>query len=179
MRCLYGTEPGHWSQFQWDEKPGKGKVLDYNRLDESPESVWLQTSIEPEETPFGSAYQTFSETCKLKNILKKFWTNDHVENRLIVFVGDSIDAQVLDFLCETYHYKGHSGWKAFVHSHKVINYCILPSGLTVVQIYLLRSSHHEDHLKLKILDEFFNYQNDSFAYEHFDGTDNINIYTSI
>ena len=171
MRCIYGTEPGHWTNFQWAERPSSGKTLDYNRLDDTPESVWLQTSLEPTEVPFGSAYQVFSETCKLKNILQKFWTENYVERRLIVFVGDSVDAQVLDFLCETYHYKGFKGWKAYVHSHHVINYCILPSGLTVLQIYLLRSSHHEDHLKMKVLDEFFNYQNDTFSNLHFDGTD--------
>ena len=91
--------------------------------------------------------------------------------KTIVFVGDSMDSHLLEHLCITYNAKGLRGWAAYVRSHHMINYCILPSGLAVVQIYILRSSHDEDHRKLDTLHEFFNNGNDTFSHKHFDGVD--------
>jgi hypothetical protein len=170
-RCLYGVEPGHWQHFDWVDTPGRGSTADYNRLDSSAESLWLQTSVEPETTPFGSAYQTFKVECRLRNVLGKYWTQDFFEHKTIVLIGDSSDAHFLDFLCITYHTKGFTGWRAFVHSHHTINYCTLPSGLMLVQVYLLRANHHADHNVIQVVNKFFNARNDSHTYEHFDGTD--------
>lgn len=155
----------------WEKRFGRGTTLDYNRLDDSPESVWLQTSVPPSGLDFGDAYQTIDSECQLQNKLKLYWSEHQTTQKevTIVFIGDSVDAQLLDFACIEFKERKLKGWKAFVHSHHVINYCILPSGLKLVQIYLLRASHEADHKVIQTLQLFFE-GDDSPAERDFDGT---------
>ena len=70
--CRWGEEPGTWSRTNWDFVPGHGTTLDYFRLDDTMESVWIEGSKEPEDTPFGSAWQALNPDCQLTNVLTQY-----------------------------------------------------------------------------------------------------------
>lgn len=169
--CAWGEEPGVWLRTEWATVPGRGTTLDYFRLDESKESVWLETSQEPENTPFGSAWQTLSPHCQLRNILNSYLTSSmpREHNITIAFIGDSNDEHELDFLCMAFHARhGYGRWRAYVHSHKTINYCILESGLALVQVYSMSLDVDAQYDVVNSLQQFFQ-GNDSDAYRLWDG----------
>jgi hypothetical protein len=169
--CSFGEEPGTWSRTQWDNVPGRGTTLDYFRLDDSKESVWLPGSKEPPDTPFGSAWQTLNPDCQLENLLRPYLdsTAPIGKNITIAFLGDSNDEHELDFLCAAYHQRhGYGHWLAYVHSHRTVNYCILDSGLTLVQLYSMAIVEEEERGFVRTLRNFFS-GDDSEAYALWDG----------
>lgn len=168
--CQYGKEPGVWNRTEWGTVPSRGTTLDYFRLDDTKESVWLETSVEPPEG-FGSAWQTLSTDCQLENVLLRYLGSPTMLDRniTIVLIGDSNDEHILDFLCMAYHSRhGYAHWRAYVHSHKTINYCILDSGLAVVQLYSMSLVEEDERGIVRSLRFFFD-KDDKEAYTRFDG----------
>lgn len=134
--CSPGSEPGVWSVATWQEKPGTGQPLAYRRIDDSPKSTWFDQSVENPESPFGGSWHTLNRDCQLTNKLAHFWSPTFVRSTTILLFGDSNDSHLLNFLCEEYHRRGGRGFQAFVNSPTILNYCILPSGLSIFQIYV-------------------------------------------
>ena len=75
----------------------------------------------------------------------------------------------MDFLCGEADARGVRGWKAFVHSHTLVNYCILPSGLRLLQIYIMRMSLTDDLGRVETVRRLFALGEDDTS--KFDGTD--------
>ena len=87
----------------------------------------------------------------------------------VLLFGDSIDNYLIDFVCGEAAARGVKGWRAFVHSHKVLNYCLLPSGLRLLQIYILRSSVSDDLAQIELVRRLFVTGEDDVS--NFDGSD--------
>ena len=122
------------------------------------ESVWIEGSKEPEDTPFGSAWQALNPDCQLTNVLTQYLRSPVplARNVTIAFLGDSNDEHELDFLCMAYHARhGYSHWVAYIHSHRTVNYCILDSGLTLVQLYSMAIVEEEERGFVRSLRKFF------------------------
>lgn len=138
--CRYGSEPGTWTNYEWSETEQRGPHLDgllYRRLDDTAKSLWFSLSKEPANAPFGSAWRTLGRDCPLHNVLASFWSQTFVRRTTLMFFGDSNDAHLVNFLCGEYAARGFTGWKAYINSKEIINYCSLPSGLTILQIYVM------------------------------------------
>lgn len=143
--------------------PQEGR--NYHRLDETGRSLHLEGSVEPEGAPFGSAWESLGMNepgaCALANLLAPFWSPTFVARRTVLLLGDSNDfhscarehplppqrltlgtsplirvRSVLNFLCSEYARRGFPDWHAYVYSHDAMNWCALPSGLTVLQLCL-------------------------------------------
>ena len=174
--CKYGTLPVAWTRHQWTLIPGRGITLNYNRLDNTPASVWLATHDDAGGPSFGSGLQSLDPLCPIHNMLSAYFEKNASRpryNRTILFLGDSLDAQILDFVCVRIANLQTGTWFAFVHSHRNVNYCHvqLPNGdfLTLVQMYLLRNSLDDDKQRIDTVQRFFD-NNDSDIIIHFDGT---------
>ena len=110
------------------------------------------------DTPFGSAWQTLNPECQLDNLLQPFLKSvvPLAHNITIVFIGDSNDEHILDFLCMAYNARhGNTHWVAYVHSHQTVNYCILDSGLALVQLYAISVIEEEQRGYVKTLRNCF------------------------
>lgn len=172
-RCWFGTTPGGWLSLQHGMRAGHGgnhEWLYYNRLS-GPNAVWLEASTEDPEHPFGSNWVSYDPACPLQNLLAQYWAPEagSAPPTTIVLLGDSVDSYFLDFLCGEAEARGVRGWRAFVHSHTLANYCLLPSGLRLVQIYLVRSSAEDDLARIERVRALFRGEDDTSA---FDGKDN-------
>jgi hypothetical protein len=175
--CRFGTTPGVWKRHSWERVDGRGTTLEYNRLDDTPASVWLQADTDKDGLPFGLAWQSLDALCQLENFIAPMLSRVSTlkRNVTILLLGDSLDAQVLDFLCAEYWRRGGTNAFAYVHSHRVTNYCHIgdasPSGarLTLVQMYLLRNSKQDDEARVDSVRKLFD-NNDSDAAVLFDGT---------
>jgi hypothetical protein len=164
-RCRLGSDPGHWARTRWDAlRPGRGLYPYYNRLDGTNDSVWLRAAVEPPDTPFGSAWRTVEPECQPANLLTPFLGQAFVRNVTIVLLGDSVDAQLLDFACGEAAARNVTGWAAFVHSHSVVNYCSLPSGLHLVQMYVQRHGSVGDLARINTTRAFIMAGDDDAAY---------------
>ena len=174
--CQYGEEAGTWRKVKWDVVRGRGKELHYFRLDDSLESVWFDTAVEPPGLNFGSAWQTLSTSCQLQNLLFQYLQRAEPvgKNTTLVFIGDSNDAHLLDFVCQAYHVRhGYSHWRAYVHSHRTVNYCVLDSGLALVQMYSMSTSAEVQARVVSTVRDFL-HGNDSATYTQFDGAPGTN-----
>lgn len=172
--CAYGSEPGTWTNMHWVVRTGRYvSNHNYNRLDNSSQSLWLDGSLEPAGTPFGAAWRTLRPACALRNLVAPYWPGGGGGGRdvSLLLVGDSIDSQLLNHLCAEFAARGGAGWNAFVHSHRVVNYCRLPGGpLRVAQQYLLRFSLEEDLARVAELAALYGpAKDDSPAERLFDG----------
>ena len=170
--CSFGSAPGTWREFERSPLPGRGthETLSYNRLDDSAKAVWLQTSAESPEAPFGDNWRTLDPACPLRNLLREYWrTSPGGANVTIVLLGDSIDTYFLDYLCIEAARRNVTGWKAYVHSKALVNYCILPSGLRLVQVYLLRSSVADDLRRVDLVRRLFAGDDDVSAFDGLNG----------
>ena len=110
-----------------------------------------------EAPPFGSAWQTLNPECQLDNLLQPSLKSvvPLAHNITIVFIGDSNDEHILDFLCMAYNARhGNTHWVAYVHSHQTVNYCILNSGLALVQLYAISVIEEEQRGYVKTLRNF-------------------------
>ena len=67
---------------------------------------------------------------------------------------------MLNFLCGEYHYRGGTGFTALVNSPNLLNYCVLPSGLSIFQIYV-RGVYSGDVSQLYTARDFFVNRSDS------------------
>jgi hypothetical protein len=173
-RCWPGTTPGGWLSLEHGVRDGHGggnEWLYYNRLS-GPNAVWLQASTEHPEHPFGSNWRSYDAACPLSNLLARYWTAEpdpSVQPATIVLLGDSVDSYFIDFLCGEADSRGVKGWHAFVHSHNIVNYCILPSGLRLVQIYLLRSNAADDLQRVDVVRRLFHGEDDVSGFDGKDG----------
>jgi hypothetical protein len=129
-------------------------------LDDTPASVWLESHDDHGGPPFGSALHSLDPLCPIANVLGDFLNGTASRNATILFLGDSLDAQILDFVCG-YYSRTHNNtkrWFAFVHSHNVVNYCRIHgdnASLTLVQMYLLRYSLSDDMARVDVVQRFF------------------------
>ena len=183
--CKYGTLPVAWTRHQWTLIPGRGTTLDYNRLDNTHASVWLATHDDAGGPSFGSALESLDPLCPIQNMLAAYFEKNASRphhNTTILFLGDSLDAQILDFVCVGISNLQTGTWFAFVHSHRNVNYCHvqLPNGnfLNLVQMYLLRNSLDDDKQRIDTVKRFFD-NNDSDIIIHFDGTNRSSMDASI
>jgi len=174
--CSFGSLPGAWTEFERAPLPGRGThaSLSYNRLDGSAGAVWLQTSAESPEAPFGGNWRTLDPACPLRNLLRDHWraspAADGGANVTIVLLGDSVDAYLLDYLCNEASRRNVTGsWAAFVHSKALVNYCVLPSGLRLVQVYLLRQSVADDLRRVDLVRRLFAGDDDVSAFDGLNG----------
>ena len=172
--CSFGSLPGTWTEFERVPLPGRGthETLSYNRLDGSADAVWLQTSAESPEAPFGGNWRTLEPACPLRNLLRDHWQPSSAAggaNVTIVLLGDSVDAYFLDYLCIEASRRNITGWTAFVHSKALVNYCVLPSGLRLVQVYLLRSSVADDLRRVDLVRRLFAGDDDVSAFDGMHG----------
>lgn len=176
--CAYGRLPGVWTRHAWPRVGSRGTTLDYNRLDNTSASVWLEADSDEGGVPFGEAWASLDPRCQLENYISPLLsrTSKLARNVTIVFLGDSLDAQVLDFVCAEYSRRGGQRWFAYVHSHAVANYCHLgdagPNGaqLTLIQIYLLRNSPEDDASRVASVKRVMRGDDRDVA-TRFDGTD--------
>lgn len=134
--CSFGSEPGVWAVSQWKERLGIPGLLSYRRLDDSKDSLWFDHSIENPNIPFGASWITLNRKCVMSNELALFWSPYFVQRRTILILGDSNDSHLLNYLCAEYSQRGRTGWAAYVNSPNIMNYCVLPSGLTIFQMYI-------------------------------------------
>jgi hypothetical protein len=167
LACDFGTAPGGWRALEHGVVHGRGSPQDeYYRLDASARSLWLQTSAENPAVPFGENWYTYDASCPLQNRLAGYWPRAQAAagaphaaplppNRTIVLLGDSIDAHFLDYACAEYARRNGTGWHAFVHSHRLANYCLLPSGLRLVQMYLMRHNSADDARRIDTVRRLF------------------------
>jgi hypothetical protein len=177
LACAYGRLPGVWSRHSWPRVPGSGTTLDHNRLDNTSASVWLEADSDEGGVPFGSAWTTLDTHCQLENYISPLLsrTSPLARNVTIVFLGDSLDAQILDFACAAYWRRGGKRAFAYVHSHRVTNYCHIGDGgangvqLTLVQMYMLRSKLEDDLNRIESVKKLLQ-NDDQDAFIHFDGT---------
>ena len=175
-RCDYGAVPGAWVRSSWPRVQGRGSHPDYNRLDNTSSSVWLEADSDEGGAPFGEAWTSLDPRCRLHNYVAPLVsrTSQLARNVTIVLLGDSIDAQLLDFVCAEYWRRGGTRAFAYVHSHKVTNYCHigdagLGTQLTLVQMYIIRSSLEDDTRRVDSVARVMR-GNDSDASLWFDGT---------
>jgi hypothetical protein len=172
--CSFGSLAGTWRAFEAAPLPGRGthETLSYNRLDDSAQAVWLQTSAESPEAPFGGNWRTLDPACPLRNLLREYWRSVPAAggaNVTIVLLGDSVDAYFLDYLCIEASRRNVTGWAAYVHSKALVNYCVLPSGLRLVQVYLLRQSVADDLRRVELVRRLFAGDDDVSAFDGLNG----------
>lgn len=66
----------------------------YSRLDDQPQSIWLNSYKDDGGVPFGSARVSVDPACPLENLVLPFLTGGKSMDPLtILFFGDSLDAQ--------------------------------------------------------------------------------------
>ena len=143
-RCWPGTTPGTWRSLEHGQLPDRQGNMEFNRLDDSRATIF-QLSAQNPSILFGSNWVSVEAACPLSNLLQPHLRGEQdAVKATILLLGDSVDAYHADFLCLQANVSGVAGWKAFVHSHGVVNYCLLPSGLNLLQIYLFRRTSAED-----------------------------------
>ena len=173
--CRYGTLPVAWTRHEWPAVHGRGHTLDYNRLDNTPSSVWLNSYDDAGGPPFGAALTSLDPLCPIKNLIQTYFDRTRpAVNRTILFLGDSLDSQILDFVCIRASTNSNvQRWFAFVHSHRNVNYCRIErhdgTFLSLVQMYLVRNSVDDDTQRVDTVRRFFD-NDDSDIVTRFDGT---------
>ena len=80
----------------------------------------------------------------------------------IVLFGETMDMQLLNFVCQ--YYKEHVQREplAYLNSFTQINYCSLPSGLTLIHVMILRATHAGDQEVLGAVRNFY-LRNDDYS----------------
>jgi len=170
-RCNFGTTPGTFLRLEHGVRRGRGGGIDwlgYNRLTHD-KSVWLDASTADPEVPFGSNWVSLDPLCPLRNLLDAALRSEAGSGATIVLLGDSVDSYFVDFLCGEAAERGVAGWKAWVHSHTLVNYCLLPSGVRIVQIYLLSVSQDDDLMRLDTVRRLFHGEDDVSRFDGKDG----------
>lgn len=139
--CYWGGEPGYWLRHEWGQlAAGQGD---------------LPLSDPANGVPFGAAWKPMSDKCQTRNFFEKYMSKTRERTRTIVFIGESLDMQLLGFTCQYYDTQFGKTSRQFHNSFKAINYCTLPSGLTLLHIMLLRVSHEEDKEVVQAVNHFF------------------------
>jgi len=175
-RCLPGSAPGGWQALEHGEREPYGPSSEegggWFRL-EGGRAAHHPLSVESPSGPlFGENWRSYDRSCPLQNLLRA-----HLEPSLaasakpatLVLMGDSLDASVIEFVCAEAAARKVSGWRAFSGSHTLANYCFLPSGLRILQLYILSASLDDDLRQLEVAQRLFASGEDDIS--RFDGID--------
>ena len=169
--CKYGALPWYWVRHAWENRAGRAGKLEYHRLDDTPESLWMGGSNDSGGHPFGEAWHVLDPECQTRNYVTPVLAAQHIpQNITVLFLGDSLDAQMLDYVCEEFS-RSSKDWFAYVHSHRIVNYCSMRVGnarLNLVQVYLVRLSLDDDMARLRDVRDALS-GDDSHAALRFDG----------